>query len=172
MLQCTPQRWLRALDLNSLWMELNLSELSRGSLNAPHVRVGGQSLEPEKTWPEISLSPCSNCEYRGRGLPGTRRFALQLCSRCRTWLRSGRTTAPFPSLCLQNIKLLWNGSKIACKHELWTTPVSIVLHWYTCNEMQMSVHKISVTGRCLVSVGLVFLKEQDYSRYMHMLLFT
>lgn len=38
--------------------------------------------------------------------------------------------------------------------------------------MQMAVHKISVTGHCLVSVGRVFLKEQDYSRYMHMLLFT
>ena len=33
--------------------------------------------------------------------------------------------------------------------------------------MQISVHKISVTGHCLISVGLVFLKDQDYIQYMN-----
>lgn len=70
-LWCTWLRWLRELDLNSLWILLNFSEASRILVNAPLMQVGGHSTEPNNTWPETSSSCCLKCAKCGYGVLNT-----------------------------------------------------------------------------------------------------
>lgn len=79
--------WISVLGLNSLWVELNFSELCRYSLTVPpcewelrpwnQTRVGPKSPPPPPPPP-----PCLKRVYHGHRVLSTVWFALQGCSHC------------------------------------------------------------------------------------------